>query len=90
MNNNLVNKTIDWSINAIRSKDLSFANQANCDIKSPNWLFRLLVVCIFIIFYFYFLFCVQKIIPIVYNKCRNKHQDNIEVDKIIQRIKSEN
>ena len=46
MNNNLIQSGLDWSINAI--------NQSNNDIKSPNWLFRLLVVCIFFIFFFIF------------------------------------
>ena len=75
MNDNLINKSIDWSINAI--------NQSNNDIKSPNWLFRILIVCIFFIIYVYFLICIQKIVPIVYSKCRNKTKDNLEIDKII-------
>ena len=56
-------------------------------LNQPNLLFRLLIVCIIFIFYFYFLVCIQKIIPIVYNKCRNKHQDNLEIDKIILNFK---
>ena len=27
--------------------------------------------------------CIQKNIPVVYNKCRNKQKDNLEIDKII-------
>ena len=48
MNNNLINKTIDWSINAINS-------DSNSDSKSPNWLFRLIIICLFffILFLFY-------------------------------------
>ena len=79
MSDNLINKSIDWSINAL--------SRSNNDIKSPNWLFRLLIVCIFFIIYVYFLICIQKIIPVVYNKCRNKQKDNLEIDKIIAKHK---
>ena len=96
MNNNLfakfnefkknpLDKTLDWSINAI--------NQSPTQ-KSTNLLFRLLIICLrkfsmnflsfaFIIFLFYFLCLENKIIPIMYYNCRNKHSDNIEIDKII-------
>ena len=42
MSDNLINKSIDWSINAL--------SRSNNDIKSPNWLFRI-INCVYIFYY---------------------------------------
>ena len=76
----VIKNGINWSINAI--------NQNNSDLKSPSWVFRLLTGCIFIIIYIYFLVCIFKFSPVVYSKFRNKNKENLEVDKIIQSVKS--
>ena len=76
---NPLNKTLDWSINAINT---------NTTHKAPNWLFRIIIVCLFITIYFYFLWIENKIIPIVYYNCQNKEKDNIEIDKLADQLKS--
>ena len=76
MNNNLINKTIDWSINAI--------NNENTFNNDQNLLFRILIVCLFFIFYIYFILIVNKIIPIVYNNCKNIEKGNCRIYKTIE------
>ena len=60
MNNNLVRKSIVGCIDAIKKP---------IDVqKQPNWLFRFLIVCIFIVFYFYFLMCLKKLFRLCIQK----------------------